>query len=181
MENKFNPQIQEILKVYSIPYEEGLLCLLAVYYNLHNPFPEYIPLNLRAKVYACGIFSVEKTNEVVWKVPLFEEQTTKFDWVKDYREAFKKKNSDRAGSLSTCMSRMRKFFSENPDVRVDDVKGALKLYMRTVTDPQYLITSHKFIYDGAGVSRNSHLEEWIEKYRETLGNDERICPNNTMQ
>ena len=181
MENKINPQIQEILKSYSIPYEEGLLCLLAVYYSLHNPFPSYIPMGIIAKVYACGIFSMEKNNEVIWKVNLFEEQITKFDWVKNYREIFKKINPERAGSLSTCILRMKKFFSENPDVRVEDVRGALKMYIRTVKDPQYLITSHKFIYDGAGTSRNSHLEEWVEKYKETLGNDERISPNNTMQ
>ena len=181
METKLNPQIKEILKTYNIPFEEGFLCLLAVYYNIHNPFPNYVPVDIKAKVYATGIFSIEKNNDVVWKVPLFENQQIKFEWVKSYREIFKKINPERAGSLSTCISRMKKFFSENPDVRVEDVRGALKMYIRTVKDPQYLITSHKFIYDGVGVSRNSHLEEWVEKYRESLGSDERKGPNNTMQ
>ena len=32
--------------------------------------------------------------------------------------------------------------------------------------------SHKFIYDGVGTSRNSTLEEWIEKFREVVKNIE---------
>jgi hypothetical protein len=163
---KINGDLVEILYKFKIPYEEGLCGLLALYYNC---VPMYMPQLLIQKLYATGIVVKNLDNTLTWRVPLFDKQEVNFAWVVDYRNVFKKINSDRAGSLNTCVLRMKKFFSENPHVRVDDVKGALGMYIRTVKDPQYLITSHKFIYDGAGTSRNSHLEEWIEKYRESQG------------
>ena len=102
---------------------------------------------------------------------IFEEQTKestltdKFSWVGKFRDLFKQVNPDRWGTLSTCKERMKKFFSENPEVRVDEVMDATIMYLKN-TDRRYIMKSHKFIYDGVGTSRNSTLEEWIEKLRE---------------
>lgn len=108
---------------------------------------------------------------------IFEEQTKestltdKFAWVGKFRDLFKQANPDRWGTLSTCKERMKKFFSENPEVRVDEVMGATEMYLKN-TDRRYIMKSHKFIYDGVGTSRNSTLEEWIEKFREVVKNIE---------
>ena len=98
-----------------------------------------------------------------------EKQKDKFNWVENFRNLFKEVNPDRWGTLSTCKERMKKFFSENPEVRVDEVINATIMYLKN-TDRRYIMKSHKFIYDGAGTSRNSTLEEWIEKFREVSKN-----------
>ena len=106
---------------------------------------------------------------------VFEEElientsTDKFKWVSKFRDLFKQANPDRWGTLSTCKERMKKFFSENPEVRIDEVISATAMYLNN-TDRKYIMKSHKFIYDGVGTSKNSTLEEWIEKYREMLNN-----------
>jgi len=128
-----------------------------------------MPQLLIQKLYVTGIVVRNLDNTLTWKQPLFDKQEVNFAWVEDFRNTFKKINPERAGTLSTCIQRMKRFFYENPHVRVDEVKGATLMYQRTVTAPQYLITSHKFIFEGAGVSRNSPLEEWVEKYRESQG------------
>ena len=174
-----NVEIKEELEKYKIDYEEGTLILLGIYYNV---LPSFITANALMKVFATGIVIKNMDNTYTWKIPLLETQEINFAWVAEYRLAFKKFNQDRAGSLSTCVARMKKFFADNPHVRVEDVRGAVNMYFRTVRDPQYLITSHKFIYDGAGVSRNSHLEEWLEKYKEANGgNVKRVSTTKTMQ
>lgn len=162
-----NEDIKVTLKKYNIPYEDGILCLLSIYYQI--PFSDLLPSQLILKVLSTGIVSRNVDNSYTWKIPLFDKQEINFAWVADYRMAFKKLNPDRAGSLNTCILRMKKFFSENPHVRAEDVNAAVGMYFRTVKDPQYLITSHKFIYDGIGSSRNSNLEIWLEKYYESQG------------
>lgn len=108
-------------------------------------------------------------------IPIFENQgqenqtTDKFKWVSKFRDLFKQANPDRWGTLSTCKERMKKFFSENPEVRIDEVINATAMYLNN-TDRRYIMKSHKFIYDGIGTSKNSTLEEWIEKYREMSNN-----------
>ena len=179
---KINPEIDKILKNSKIDYNEGTLILLAIYYYLNKPLPDYIPEKTYLRLLTTNIVTINNNNTVTWNVPLFEEQVTNFDWVISYRNAFKKLNPDRAGTLSTCLIRMKKFFSENPHVRVDDIKGAVAMYFRSVRDPQYLITSHKFIYEGTGNSRNSPLEGWLEKYYEAVSQeDNRISETRKMQ
>lgn len=161
-----NKEIAKIFKDFGVDYNEGLLVLLAIYHKINKPFPDYIPTTLILRVLSLGIVDLNTDNTTTWRVPLFEEQITHFEWVVDYRNAFKKRNPERAGTLSSCMSRMKEFFANNPHVRVEHVNGAVGMYFRSVKDPQYLITSHKFIYEGSGKTRNSPLEEWLEKYYE---------------
>lgn len=163
---KINKDIAGILDKFKIPYEEGLSGLLSIYYDC---IPMYMPQLLIQKLYLTGIVIRNTDKSLTWRVPLFNKQEVNFAWVEAFRDTFKRINPDRAGTLSTCVTRMKKFFFENPHIRIDDVKGATLMYQSTVRDPQYLITSHKFIYEGAGTSRNSPLEEWIEKYKESQG------------
>lgn len=122
-----------------------------------------------------GILSYSELTGYKLVFHIFEEQTKestltdKFAWVGKFRDLFKQVNPDRWGTLSTCKERMKKFFSENPEIRVDEVMDATIMYLKN-TDRRYIMKSHKFIYDGAGTSRNSTLEEWIEKFREVSKN-----------
>ena len=118
-----------------------------------------------------GLLSYSELTGYKLVLHIFEEQeqetqsADKFKWVSKFRDLFKEVNPDRWGTLSTCKERMKKFFSENPEVRVDEVMDATIMYLKN-TDRRYIMKSHKFIYDGVGTSRNSTLEEWIEKLRE---------------
>jgi hypothetical protein len=91
-------------------------------------------------------------------------------------------NPDRRGTKSFVMSRMKKFFVENPTVRVDDIMGATKMYFRNVDNAKFLKSSHKFIMEGKGADRYSLLLEWVEKYQNWQKADkERNSISNTMQ
>lgn len=124
-----------------------------------------------------GLLSYSELTGYKLVLHIFEEQeqetqsADKFKWVSKFRDLFKQVNPDRWGTLSTCKERMKKFFSENPEIRVDEVMDATIMYLKN-TDRRYIMKSHKFIYDGAGTSRNSTLEEWIEKFREVVKNIE---------
>lgn len=157
-----NSRIKEILKSHNISYEDGMTYLLSIF---HDCIPSYIPSLLVKKMNLTKIFEFDTKGVVTWLVPLFEEQLTKFEWVKDYRDAFKKVNPERAGTLSTCVARFKKFFAENPEVRVDEVREAVFRYINS-TSPAYIMKSHNFIFMGRGAEKTSELEVWIERVKE---------------
>ena len=65
---------------------------------------------------------------------------------------------------------------------MEEVKGAVNMYFRTVKDPQYLIKAQNFISKGKGLEKESELQVWIERYRETLGEAKgRTSLTNTMK
>ena len=147
---------------------------------LESPYPLVIfPLDYRTvkELEDTGFLVKSDTLGYRRTIPVFKEQEQevnskdKFEWVSNFRDLFKKVNIDRWGTLTTCKERMKKFFSENPEVRIDEVMGATELYLKN-TDRNFIMKSHKFIYDGFGSSKNSTLEEWIEKYREILNTNE---------
>lgn len=175
---KVNSEILKILNQYNINQLEGVSFLTLIYHNL---FPYFLPGELRTKLEKTGIFTIN-SKEVIWNIALYEEQLTNFEWVKEYRDVFKKINPDRAGTLPLCLTRMKKFFAENPSVRMEEVKGAVNMYIRTIKDPQYLIKAHNFIFKGKGLDKESELEVWIERYRDSLGEASgRISLTNTMK
>lgn len=152
---EFNPKIVEILKRSNISLDDGISYLLSAYYKFD---PSYIPEELKRKVLSTGILTRDyNTNEVKWKVPLFEGGVTNFEWVVDFMDMFSRVNPSRRGVKSIAITRMKTFFVNNPSVRMQDVMEATELYIKSVDDPQYLMKSHKFIYTQDG----STLEEWI--------------------
>lgn len=159
---KINSEVIKILKSNNISLDDGLTFLISLYYDLK---PTFIPTVLKAQILSCGVIT-SKEGEVFWTIPLFEETIAHFEWVKEYREAFKKINPERAGNLNTCISRFKKYFAENPEVRVEDVKDAVNMYFRSIRDPQYLMKSHNFIFMGQAANRTSELEVWVERAME---------------
>lgn len=160
---KVNPKVLEKLKSHNIYIEDGLLYLISIYYKLEA---SYIPSNLKLKVNSTNIFTVDSKKRVTWNIPIFEEQLSNFEWVKHFRDAFKKRNKERAGSLVTCVERFKEYFANNPHIRVDDVKGATKLYLNSVKDPEYIMKAQNFIFVGTKNKRVSELDNWIQIYKE---------------
>ncbi len=156
---KINREVIEKLRNNGIEIDEGLTFLLSLYHDLK---PSYIPNSIKSKVLTTNIISFTE-GSINWEIPLFGEVVTHFEWVKEYRDSFKKINPERAGNLTTCTSRFKKYFAENPHIRVEDVRDAVNMYFRSVRDPQYLMKSHNFIYMGQAANRTSELEVWVER------------------
>lgn len=166
---EFNPMIIQTLQSFGIGKEDGLSYLLSVFYNCR---PSYTPTILVQKMNTTNILGLDEDKHLFWNIPLFEETpnqaSTKWDWVYEWRNSFGAINKGRVGSKASVMIRMKAFFAGNPDVRKEDVLGATKMYFSSVSDPQYLVSAHFFIYKGVGKAQTSPLEEWVEKYQEFL-------------
>lgn len=133
------------------------------------------------------LFIPEENGNFKGSIPLFDEDTASEgpksnetqevsklpfnEWIVIFRNLFKEVNIERWGTLSTCKERMKTFMKKNPDVTVDEILTATKIYLAN-TNRMYVMKSHKFIYDGAGSNLNSTLEEWIDKLREYRGKQE---------
>jgi len=158
---EFNPVIKEILTSSNILLNDGLTYLLAIHFGTN---PSYIPEELKRKVLATNILTKDYSNgEVKWKVPLFDGQDIGFEWIVDFMNLFSEVNPTRRGTKSLVLTRMKKFFVNNPSIRSQDVMEATKLYIKNVNDPKYIKMSHKFIYEQGG----SMLEDWIENYEKS--------------
>lgn len=160
---QINEEILEIFKEFNIFPADGICYLIAVF---HGYEPTYIPDTFKQKVHASGIF-VEKDKNIHWNVPLYKKQVTAFEWVKtEYVPMFKQANSSRGGHVREATSRMKKLFAKEPEIRKDDVIGAVRMYLLN-TDPTYIRQPHYFIEKGTGGNKTYDILDWIDKYKLT--------------
>jgi len=169
-----NTEIIKALRQYRINIDEAKLYLLGIYFDVDT---QYINEKTRKQVNALNILERDYStneNKIRWRVPLFnEEKSDAFDWIDQWMDRFKRINPHRRGTRTSVMSRMKKFFSAHPEVRVEDVFKATEEYFKTVQDPQYLKSSHKFIYEGSGFNLHSMLEQYVILVRESNKSDGR--------
>lgn len=165
---EINSKIKEILTEFGIPEEDGLAYLLSIYFDCR---PSYTPSLLIHKINTTQILGIDENRKLFWRVPLFEgaiEREEKYwKWLEEYRNLFKDINPARAGDKKGILKRMQKFFAEHPEVRKEDVIGATKMYISSLSSSTYLISANYFIYKGVGSSQTSALETWVEKYMES--------------
>lgn len=155
---EINSKIRSLLQSKQIDLVDGLGYLICVYYNLS---PSYIPKDLENKILSLNIINKDyENNQIVWKVNLFEEQITGFEWITEFMDLFGKVNPDRRGVKIDVLKRMKKFFVNNPIFRKEDVINATKSYLKTLDNPMYCKKSHKFIYEIDGTSM---LYDFVER------------------
>lgn len=174
---KINEKIYQILKDFNIDKDEGALCLLGIKHGLELDevwFERTLKqINLTKIIERDYI-----TREVVWNIALYEDEPViknNWDWVDtEYRSLFKEINNKRAGSNKSCLTRMKKYFSENPEYRKEDVLIATALYLAPfrdgTTDPQYLTQADYFIRKSVTRAKEdyaSKLEEYMEIYQDS--------------
>lgn len=153
-----NEGVKNLLREKGISIQDGIAYLICLYYGVS---PSYIPKDLVRRVLALPIVTIDYTTDTIeWKIPLFEEQEIGFEWVVEWMNLFKKVNVERRGVKRDVLTRMKKFFANNPSVRKDDVFSATKLYLKRITDPIYCKKSHKFIYEADGTSM---LLDYVEQ------------------
>lgn len=164
---EINPQIKSVLAQYAIPVDDGLAYLLSIFFNCR---PSYTPPLLVQRMNVTNILGIDDNREVIWHVPLFTntEAIDKWKWVLEWNLEFKRVNSKRAAGAKDAITRMKAFFADNPDVRKEEVIEATKMYFRSLSSAEYIISSHYFISKGVGRDRTSALLSWIEKYREAI-------------
>lgn len=169
-----NPLILETLTSFGITHKDGIPYLLSVFYGYD---PSYVPDMLKRKILTTNIYRNTSTG-IEWEIPLFEDQLTNFEWVKSYVKEFKDVNPSVPGSVAECTRRFKKFFAQNPNYTVEDVKQALKLYKRSLNDFKYISWPHYFINkDGYSL-----LETWIQEHKKQQAEfNERSSKTNTMQ
>jgi len=175
---EINEQILEAFKEYNIYPPDGICYLISLFYGYE---PTYIPEELKIKINTTGIV-VEKDKNLHWNIPLYKEQTTAFDWVKtEYVSLFKKANIEKGGHVREAISRMKKLFAENPEIRKEEIIEATKMYLYN-TDHNYIRLPHYFITKGVGTNQIHDILDWIDKYR-LLENQQqgRSSYSNTMK
>lgn len=164
---KLNPNLKTLLEDYNIDYNEGVLYLLSLYFELNIDsvkFEKTIKQVNFVKLVERDYAAQTTPYTIKWNIALFENQQFDdiWDWVIEFRNMFKNIRPDRASTLNTCLSRMKNLFSKNPHIRKDDVLEATKMYLRTVRDPNFLISAHYFIKKDKGINEQSKLEEFLE-------------------
>ena len=164
-----NSKVKEILSLNRIDSHDGLSYLLCIYYGLE---PTYLPETLKNKVLASKIITKDySTGEIIWNEALFEESVKGYEWVKEWMDLFKQVNPARRGVKSYVITRMKRFFVNNPEIRVEQVMDATKKYLSTVDNPAYCKNSHKFIYEADG---SSMLESYIDQIKDGQDNNNRL-------
>lgn len=146
----FNSEVKKLLQQKGISLQDGLSYLVCLYYDMS---PTYVPSTLETKILSANIVTKDYSSGTFkWKVPLFEEQETGFEWVKEWMDLFKSVNPERRGVKADVLRRMKKFFANNPTYRKDDVFKATQNYLSSVDHPKFCKKSHKFIYEQDGSS-----------------------------
>lgn len=159
---ELNPRIREILEEFGIDIAEGSLCLLGIYFSL-----EVDKVCSEEVIKAINLTKIVHKDydmrAITWNIPLFKNQEIGFSWVEGWLRPFGEMNPDRKGSWRDCASRMEKFFKKYPEYNRVDIYRARDAYLMSVKDPQYLMKSHKFIFDGIGALEKSELLAWCER------------------
>lgn len=166
---EFNEQIASILKEHNIDVDAGYLCLLGIYHGLDidSVVPEEVVRAINLTKIVEKDYSNPNKAVIKWNLPLFKGQEFAFEWVKDWIEGFGKVNPDRKGSHKDSLSRMKLFFTQNPEYRKEDVYNARDLYFLRLSNPKYCMHSHKFIFDGAGAMKKSTLLQYCEEVKKS--------------
>ena len=158
-----NKEIFPVLKQFNITKDAGLLVLLGIYYNLDidTVCPESVIKSINLTKIVERDFSGTKL-AVKWNMPLFEGQETEWAWVQKYNDMWNI-NRERKDAWQDVLSRMKEFFTKYPHYRKQDIQRATMSYFATIKDAQYLKSSAKFIFEGKGATKQSHLLGWLQK------------------
>ena len=168
--NKLNNEIRRKFKGTDY-HDEGIAYLLCLYHNLDTDF---IPDKTIRKVNTMKIFNVnfnQSPKGLEWNTPLYEDEVSEkleedFAWVRKWMEKFGNINKERRGNFASCVQRMKKWREEYPGISIDRICYATDQYIKSVSSPTFVKNSHKFIFEGRGIMRVSHLWTWVEKTKE---------------
>lgn len=166
-----NPQIKLVLQENKINVSLGTLALLGIYHKLdiETICPEEVIKAINLTKIVERDYDSTGVNAIKWNLPLYDNEEHNFAWVEDWYKPFGKKNPARRGTYQDCTKRMKEFFAQFPQYRINDVYEARDEYFKTVADPQFLKLPEKFIFEGQGTSKKSMLLQWCQYVVEKRG------------
>jgi len=156
-----------------------LVYLLSLYFDLES---NMIPENV--KVFTNRLKIVDRDyieGTVKWLIPLFNnnvniQMTDTWKWVhEEYRKIFINIRKDAGGDKAGTITKMKKYFSEHPEIRKDDVIAAANLYLKPFAEGenniQFMQRADYFISKQvSGIGGNS-IESRLTQYLEILNLD----------
>lgn len=174
-----NEDLIQILNENHVDIEKAKLYFLCIYHDIDTNFVLLTEKDITTLNLLKIVDRDYESNTVTWNIPLYQEECgdSDWDWVREWMKGFAGVNPERKGVYATCVSRMKKFFGKHPKYRKEDVFTARDMYLRTIDNPKYCMTSHKFIFDSAGVMQNSSLLGYCEKITE---NDNELSTKGKM-
>jgi hypothetical protein len=166
-----NEAVRKHLAKYKIPEHQGILYLLAVYFELDAE--SIVPEEVWKQVAFSKIIEREYiSKKTIWNIQLFNEiKTTDMRWVINWRQIFGELKESAAGDPTACMANMEKFIKNHPDITIDEIVGATKLYVSefNATNLDYLQTAHYFIYKFTPQKTSvSRLLQYVDLYRKNV-------------
>lgn len=176
-----NEKITQIVNKSGFNKGDILVYLLSLYFNLE---PTYINEQVKEETNRLGIINRDYKNGVVhWVIPLFDKMTDaqiidtedNWLWVQDYRKLFINLRKDGGGDKPGTIKKMRKFFSENPEVRKDDIMNAANMYLLDFAsgknDPHFMQRADYFISKQVHNIGGSSIESRLLQYLEIVKTD----------
>jgi len=162
---KINKEIIQKLKQNDIDIDKGIIYLLSIYHDIKIKY-----ILSTAFIRSVNLLKIAERDyedsDIIWNIPLFVNQEIKWEWVSEYRQLFRSVRNDAGGNIKSCISKMKKYFVENSEVRKEQVIGAAKLYLTSFVkgkeNPRYIQRADYFIFKGRGSDRTSRLEQYVE-------------------
>lgn len=162
-----NSELKPVFREFNIDPASGLFCLMSIYHNI--PIRGELEKLLTPVMMQINVAKIVdkdyKTKTLVWNIPLYEGENMEWNWINtEFRPLFAAVSRVKAGSLSSCTRKMKEFFKKHPSVRKQDVIEAAKMYVNSVSDPQYLQQADYFIFKNSDAksSFSSRLEQYLE-------------------
>ncbi len=184
---KISKKIVEIVDKSTSNKEDIILYLLALYYFDYEA--SYIPEKVKEETNRLGIINRDyKKGTIHWVVPLFDSKNEinikndEWDWVdNEFRTLFSNIRSSGGGNKRSCYNKMRKYFSEHPEIRKQDVLDAATLYLSEFnngkSDPQYMQRADYFISKTTNGIGGQTIESRLEMYLDMLKTDKSAISN----
>lgn len=174
---ELNKEIAVIAKKFNMNVDDVITFLLSLHFKLSPPAYLNNPDFMKG-IQSLGIIEPSATGPK-WNVPLFTGQQTAFDWViTEYCMLFERIGKNKYHRES--VTRMKKLFTDNPDIRKEEVIEATKMYIDD-TNPTYIKFPHYFIEKGVGSAKEQTILSWIDSYRASRQQAQGRNSYNTLQ
>lgn len=180
---KINPELVKILKNNQLNISDVITYLLSLYYGYE---PTYIPDGLKVKIHPLGIVKFNSKNSIYeWNIPLFENQVTGLDWVKEEYLAIFSPFDKHNKFKRECVTRMQVLLMEHPQLHKELILEATQLYVDTCLkegrQSKYVSQPHYFIEKGKGKDKVNAILTYVDLVlEEKLKNSGRNSPSIRM-
>ena len=176
---QINPEITSRLEQFNIDPDAGLLYLLGVFFGVKTK--DHISEEVAKQVNFSKIVTRDYDKdppEVTWNIPLFQDgpgNDPVWDWVLEWRKPFMELKEGAGGDRRDCVSKMKKFFAANPDVRKEEVIAATEIYLQEFRygpreKLKYLQQADYFISKAVKAEGTSSKRSRLDIYIEILRN-----------